>query len=381
MMSYLDLRVLRLLIEQVSANSSEEASENALNMNADLSTDVLLLIFIRYLQLIGLMSWSSPGSIAYNSTEVSNKVHLPEIPKFDKLPHRPGLCGLRNIGNTCYMNSAIQCLSQIPQLIEWGNSQQKIESQKTVTQAYISLIQSMWSGQNSCVTPNIIKKRVAQHASIFSDYAHKDSHAFMNSLLNALQSESEGQTSTVTDFFRIQTQSGVTCLHCGTDDSIEETTFCLPLPLGDEPRVSLNSLLNDFIKEEQLDGQYYCSSCQDLREAKQKTSICQPLPPVIIVQLKRFTFDETNEKLDTFVDYPISDWKVNDVLYDLVAVSMHVGNLKGGHYTTYARLNGTDQWYYFNDSEYMPIENTRCIVTRNAYILVYLQKKIDNKSS
>ncbi len=103
------------------------------------------------------------------------------------------------------------------------------------------------------------------------------------------------------------TKSGVTCLECNTCDSVEEIPYCLPLPLGDEPVVSLDRLLNDFLNEEQLDGQYYCSNYQDLRSAKQKTSICHSLPPVIIVQLERFTFDETDEKLYTLVDYPLAN--------------------------------------------------------------------------
>jgi ubiquitin carboxyl-terminal hydrolase 4/11/15 len=53
---------------------------------------------------------------------------------------------------------------------------------------------------------------------------------------------------------------------------------------------------------------------------------------------------------------------------------MHVGNLKQGHYTTFARLNATDQWYHFNDSSFEPINNTDCLVNQKAYVLVYLKK-------
>lgn len=358
------------------------------------SADYFLLIFIRYLQLIQFIPWSSVlpicdsviGTPKQNGTSVSPQF-TPKIDnqqrKRQKKSLEPGLCGLSNIGNTCFMNSAIQCLSNIPQLTEWAKNQESLKHKKTVTQAYTSLIKSMWSGGNSCITPYDIKQRVSQHAPIFSDYAQKDSHEFMNSLLNALHSElqgddtSEEQSSIVTNLFRIQTESGVTCLHCNTYDPTEEVTYCLPIPLGDESKISLETLLSDFLKEEQLDGEYYCSHCQDLRLAKQKTSIRHPLPPVIIVQLKRFPFDGTDDKLHTLVTYPLVNWKVDDndsSLYDLIAVSMHTGNLNGGHYTTYARLNASDQWYHFNDSFFEPVNNTDCLVNRNAYVLVYLKK-------
>jgi ubiquitin C-terminal hydrolase len=403
----IDLRLIRLFMEQLSAYSSKDPLNNTLNVLIDTdpscdsstpilvpSIDSLLLICIRYLQLADLIPWSSPLSICdipkvstkRNDTHISEplKTKLKKQKKQHQKPAlNPGLCGLANIGNTCFMNSAIQCLSNIPQLTAWAKNQQPSNYHKSVTRAYTSLIRSMWSGENSCVSPRDIKQRVSQHAPIFCDYAQKDSHEFMNSLLNALHSEleenrsSEEQTSIVTDLFRIQTESRVTCLACDNYDPIEETTYCLPLPLGDEPTVALDTLVDEFLKEEQLDGEYYCSHCEGLRLAKQKTRICQPLPPVIIVQLKRFTFDETDDKLNTLVDYPIVNWAIdrNDSsLYDLAAVSMHVGNLKQGHYTTIARLNGSNQWYYFNDSSIEPIHDSHYLVNRNAYVLVYLKK-------
>jgi ubiquitin carboxyl-terminal hydrolase 8 len=395
---HIDLRLLRLSIKQLLNDSSEEYSDDASTVPNDAHSaqssipsdvpcnDFLLLIFIRYVQLLQLIPWSSPVPICNGPMETPNHNRTDSLPRIThaskKRKEKPGLCGLANIGNTCFMNSAIQCLSNIPQLTEWAKNQQS-NHQKNVTKAYSALIKSMWSGENSYVRPSDIKKRVSQHAPIFSDYAQKDSHEFMNSLLNALHSElgennsSEEQSSIVTELFRIPTESGVTCLTCSTYDPIEETTYCLPLPLGDEPEVPLQTLLRDFLKEELLEGQYYCSKCEDLQSAKQKTSLGSPLPPVIIVQLKRFTFDETNDKINTLVTYPIENWSIDDnnsAVYDLAAVSMHVGNLKGGHYTTFARLNGSGEWYHFNDSSVEPVNDNACLVNRNAYVLVYLKK-------
>ena len=358
------------------------------------SVDSLFLMFIRYLQFIKFIPWSSPLSICDSSVETPKQNSIDfsakstqnrKNKKSKQQSSKAGLCGLVNIGNTCFMNSALQCLSHIPKFTEWARKQQPSCNKGSVTQAYTSLIRSMWSGETICTNLYDVKKRVSQHAAIFSDYAQKDSHEFMNSLLNAIHSESvencssEEQSSIVNDLFCIRTESRVRCLECNIYDSIEEITYCLPLPLENEQTVTLETLLDNFLKEEPLDGQYYCSHCQDLRSAEQKTSLCQPLPPVIIVQLKRFTFDETNNKLNTFVQYPITNWNIDDSnksLYDLAAVSMHVGNLERGHYTTYACLSTSGHWYHFNDLCVEPVDDNdmSCLVNENAYVLVYLKK-------
>lgn len=290
----------------------------------------------------------------------------------------PGVCGLINIGNTCFMNSALQCLSNIPDLTKWAMAQKQDSSTQTgdIIHAYVSLIQSIWSGQNAEINPCEVKKIVSRSAPIFSDYGQKDSHEFMNSLLNALHTANP--TMGIIDLFQIHTLSQVTCGGCSAIDDTKEITTFLPLPLSNEninhKQVLLEDLIRDFCQEDNLDGIYYCHLCSKYNKAKQKTTICSPLPRALIIQLKRFPFDGTNKKIDTFVRYKLQHLNLlsNDDKYELCAVSSHTGNLAGGHYTALAKNIMNKQWYQFNDN-YVTKKNSQFAVIRNAYILVYLK--------
>ncbi len=127
---------------------------------------------------------------------------------------------------------------------------------------------------------------ILSHSSpIFTDYGQKDSHEFMNSLLNDL--ERSNSTSIIANLFHIHTESQVTCTKCYFIDTKEITTFLsLLLPKKKtlyNQEISLENLINDYCLEENFDGLYYCHSCQQYTQAKQKTNISFPLLRVLII--------------------------------------------------------------------------------------------------
>ncbi|THD20737.1 Ubiquitin carboxyl-terminal hydrolase 4 [Fasciola hepatica] len=145
--------------------------------------------------------------------------------------------------------------------------------------------------------------------------------------------------------------------------------------------ISLAKCLEKFVIEEKLGTRdlWYCSRCKGEKQAVKKFDLWS-LPEVLVIQLKRFRSTlRWRDKIDTLVDFPIkgldlTPWVVSNTderfVYDLIAVSNHMGHLGGGHYTAYALNHPTGRWYLFDDTSTREIDESR-VVTESAYVLVY----------
>ncbi|CAH8291269.1 unnamed protein product [Schistosoma turkestanicum] len=113
-------------------------------------------------------------------------------------PLVPGVCGLNNLGNTCFMNSALQCMSNVPALTsyflsgKWKselNIRNPLGSQGRIATAYADLIKQLWSGTRAYAVPREFKIEIARIARQFSGYAQHDTHELLVFLLDGLHED------------------------------------------------------------------------------------------------------------------------------------------------------------------------------------------------
>ncbi|KAJ7491946.1 ubiquitin carboxyl-terminal hydrolase 4 [Mycena latifolia] len=290
-----------------------------------------------------------------------------------------GTSGLKNLGNTCYMNAPIQCLSATLPFAQffangrWKNAVNTLNpmgSKGLLSGSFAKLVHSMWSGDLPYIIPIDFRKAVCHLNSQYNGSNQHDSQEFLSFLLDGIHedlnrllvqptftrtpeqeaelerlgpqiaSEQEWRLwktrndSVIVDFFQGQFRNRLQCLTCHTTSTTYNvfSILQLPIPHGKSSKVPLQSCIDAFFNTEILDKDdaWDCPKCKTKRRAAKHLSLAR-LPPILVIHLKRFEIHgRFSDKIDTFVDYPLKSLDLTNFMPPPLPPGADKSQLNGG---------------------------------------------------
>jgi len=100
----------------------------------------------------------------------------------------PGLCGLSNLGNTCYLNATLQALSNCPPLVHYFLKCRECYEHKKerLLHDIAKLFDVLWSGTHPFVAPSNVVRDIFTINPLFRGYGQQDSQECLRCILDAL---------------------------------------------------------------------------------------------------------------------------------------------------------------------------------------------------
>ncbi|QHN86509.1 Ubiquitin carboxyl-terminal hydrolase [Arachis hypogaea] len=193
-----------ILVEVINnTNNTSSAHENGSAQRE--ASSVLVEPSNSNLSIAGGLSASRVPSRSYNA-DLSSSQNLNPPARDAENPYGSGvttrgsvsgLTGLLNLGNTCFMNSAIQCLVHTPEFARYFredyhqeiNWQNPLGMVGELALAFGELLRKLWAPGRTPIAPRPFKAKLARFAPQFSGHNQHDSQELLAFLLDGLHED------------------------------------------------------------------------------------------------------------------------------------------------------------------------------------------------
>lgn len=318
--------------------------------------------------------------------------------------------GIANLGNTCYFNTAVQCLAHCPAFVSLMHSRSSDVDHNLVSQLK-DVVSLLWEEDTQGIMPRGLLGAVKDSIPSLHVHEENDIQEFLVLLIDRLNAAlkcgpppapapaSSGDSararleakvdaawhhshaaeySAVIPLFHGQSISQVICGNCGKIFHNYEpfTTLCVPLAADTVAGCLERYLDHEHVNADDDDASWTCDECQHKPKSLKSTKFWR-LPEVLMLVVKRFTPTLQKNHAKLGVDRVLNMRKYSlgpspHNTYDLCAIACHSGSYGSGHYHAVCRRPG-NKWYVVDDVNInaVPAPET----SSNGYVFFYQQRK------
>ena len=211
----------------------------------------------------------------FDLSEFFSRKFYQEIYSNENIKKNKGIVGLINLGNTCYMNCSLQCLSNTKDLTKYFlynyfqndiNLSNTFGTNGVLLKSYYDLIYKMWLTDFKKLKPNFFRisfcvstrkfmnnqqQDAMEFISILLNYLHEDLNRVSNKPYILMEEQKENETdiqaskrywdchikrenSIIVDLFHGQFQNIIKCQSCGKEKKSYEPFINISLPIPEE---------------------------------------------------------------------------------------------------------------------------------------------------
>ena len=286
------------------------------------------------------------------------------------------ITGLMNLGNTCFLNSALQLLFNCPDIINLI-LKYDYDTNNEFMNKYKQTFIDYFNKNTRTLGPMILYKRYQKLNINYLGHTPEDAHEYLTFILDDIdelikKTLINDLLKNFKELYEIKLLSEVKCLECNYKSITKCNEKILLLTLDNCN--TLEECYNDFTKPEFLfdDNRWNCDKCKHKVKASKKIEI-DKFPEYLLITLKRFISNDNGSlfKDDKKIDIPLV-YNFNGTRnYNLTGIIFHIGSIRGGHYISAITKNKTE-WFLIDDTSHREIKWEELDnLLKFAYILLY----------